>query len=95
MATLNSEIIITEQLRPCLVNGKKALFHKWVELAKPVPPSFINNRDCGGQLTTPYGIIELEDGQCTFANVNDIKFIPLNFNDYAFNTEVENEIKSQ
>lgn len=31
MAQLTSEFIIKQELRPCIVHGKKALFHKWTE----------------------------------------------------------------
>lgn len=32
----NNEIIIKNDLRPCYVNGTKALFHKWIEKEQPV-----------------------------------------------------------
>lgn len=31
MAQLTSEFVIKKELRPCIVNGKKALFHTWTE----------------------------------------------------------------
>ena len=31
MAQITSEFIIKNELRPCIVNGQKALFHKWAE----------------------------------------------------------------
>jgi len=31
MAQMTSEIILKNELRPCIVNGQKALFHKWAE----------------------------------------------------------------
>lgn len=31
MAQMFSEIILKNELRPCIVNGQKALFHKWAE----------------------------------------------------------------
>lgn len=31
MATLKETIKITQELRPCYVDGKKALFHTWVK----------------------------------------------------------------
>lgn len=30
MARLSEEIIVKPELRPCWVNGEKALFHKWI-----------------------------------------------------------------
>lgn len=83
MTALNSKILITEQLRPCLVNGKKALFHRWGETTD----IFMK------QITK--GIVEYEDGTVARVFPNEINFIPLNFNEYAFNTEVEDEVKSQ
>lgn len=36
MASLSSEIVITHELRPCYVDGKKALFHRWIDKETPI-----------------------------------------------------------
>ena len=37
-------------LRPCKVNGKKALFHTWSNKSQIVPPSALMGGDNGGVL---------------------------------------------
>ena len=39
MASLNSKIIIHQELRPCIVNGQKTLFHRWENKSEIVTPS--------------------------------------------------------
>ena len=82
MTALNSEIRITNKLRPCLVYGKKALFHRWADTTDIIMK----------QQTK--GIVEYEDGTVERVLPYEIKFIPLNFNEYAFNMEVNDETKS-
>lgn len=66
---MNSEIIIkTIDYRPCYVNGKKALFHKWT------------NNDIG----CARGIIEYEDGTIDIVVPYEIKFCDYKLNEYAF-----------
>jgi hypothetical protein len=36
MASLSSKIVITHELRPCYVDGKKALFHRWIDKETPI-----------------------------------------------------------
>lgn len=48
-----SYIIIKSERRPCFVNGKKAIWHKWVEREEVVS-------DCS--LRACFALVEHEDG---------------------------------
>lgn len=51
-------------LRPCWVNGRRALFHRWAEDARPTKPRGHENDDnCPYfQLHAIHAIVEFEDG---------------------------------
>lgn len=57
----NIEIVVN--LRPCLVNGEKALFHRWVDQAYIVHPSPLKGGHPGGQVWNVFGLVEMENGQ--------------------------------
>lgn len=63
------------KLRPCLVNGKKALFHTWSNKSQIVEPSPLMGGHNGGVLEYTVGIIEYEDGQVSECIPSYIKFI--------------------
>jgi len=50
-------------LRPCTVNGEKALFHRWADYAAVLEPSPMRGGHPGGQMRQTYAIVEMEDGQ--------------------------------
>lgn len=82
---MNNEIVIkTIDYRPCLVNDKKALFHKWIEYAYPVPPSLIMPNDRGGQKTDTLAIVEYENGTVEVVEPNCITFADNLIEEYAF-----------
>ena len=72
MASLNNEIIIKSELRPCLVKDKKALFHKWVHTKNLLGQEF------------EVGIVEYENGQVEEVTSNNIKFCDNKVNKYIF-----------
>lgn len=51
------------KLRPCTVDGVKALFHRWEDYAAVLEPSPMVGGHPGGQIRYTYAIVELEDGQ--------------------------------
>ena len=71
MASL-SDITIKQELRPCIVNNKKALFHKW-----------IHTKDLLGQ-ELELGLIEYENGQVAKITTNNIKFCDSKIKEYLF-----------
>lgn len=81
----NNEIVLKSiDYRPCYVDGKKALFHKWIEYAKPVAPSMSIIGDKGGQLWYTFGIVEYVDGTIEEVSPAKIKFADNLINQYAF-----------
>nr|DAL74660.1 MAG TPA: hypothetical protein [Caudoviricetes sp.] len=62
---------IDSELRPCLVDGKKAVFHCWEQCAKVLEPSLIKGGHNGGQLMWTQAVCEDENGKI-------FKVFPLN-----------------
>lgn len=89
---MSNEIVIkTIDYRPCYVNKRKALFHKWAEEAYPVPPSYILPNDKGGQKTYAVGIIEYENGTVAEVEPNCITFADDLISQYVF--KERNDVK--
>jgi hypothetical protein len=60
----------TAEYRPCMANGKKALFHRWVDTEK----AYLRR---GGMMETVsifYGLVEYEDGTMDKLNPENIIF---------------------
>lgn len=84
----NNYITITmSEYRPCIVGGKKALFHKWNEYAEIQAPGFAIGSSPGGQLKSTFGMVEFEDGTVGEVNPCKIRFIDRKIKDYCFDTE--------
>lgn len=67
------------QIRTCTVDGTKALFHRWADIASPLvggPP--------GGQLYQVYGLVEFEDGTVQMVDPERIRFEDTDFGQYAW-----------
>lgn len=62
-------------LRPCMVGKRKALFHRWTQESKIIPPSSFKGGDSGGQLSTTVGIIEWDDGTIHGVYPYEIRFL--------------------
>ena len=73
----------TSEYRPCVINGKNALFHCWEERADVMLPALA----VGGQLKQTYGIIEYEGGEVAEVLPHDIRFIDNLHLDYCFERE--------
>lgn len=87
---MNSTININSiNYRPCYVNGEKALFHKWEDFAKPIPPSMLLGGDPGGQVWHTLGIVEMEDGCIKEVPPRTIRFADNLIKEYAFDNEIK------
>lgn len=62
-------------MRTCLVKGKKAKFHRWIDRQWIVAPAIALGGHNGGQLTATFGLIEYEDGTMDEVYPSEIKFI--------------------
>lgn len=65
---------ITE-LRPCLVSGKTAFFHKWAEYSDVVAPSPMVGGAPGGVIKSTLAIVEYEGGTVSRCYPEEIKFL--------------------
>lgn len=75
MANLEIPITITAELRPCLVDGKYAFFHKWVEKSHIVPPSPMIGGHDGGVIKYALAIVEYENGKIAEVEPTSIQFV--------------------
>lgn len=82
-----NEILVKFELRPCIVNGRKALFHTWNEKSQVIQPSPMVGGHGGGLIKTTVGIIEYEDGIVTECYPYEIKFCDNEFQKYTFTKE--------
>lgn len=60
--------------RTCFVNGERAMFHMWTIEQRIIEPSLSRGGHCGGQISTPVGIIELETGEVILVHPSSIRF---------------------
>lgn len=62
--------------RPCIARQdgtpKKALFHRFTNVAEVVAPSIMTGGHPGGQLANTYALLEFEDGRLSMEPVNRI-----------------------
>lgn len=70
MASL-ADVTIRRELRLCLVNGRKALFHTWEHFELD-------------DVKKVFGIIEGENGQVLKVNPTSIQFLDNKINEYCF-----------
>ena len=81
----------TAGLRPCYVNGKKALFHKWVQRRELLSSSIARGGHNGGEVEFTLALVELEDGRAYLVQPQDVYFADSAglFNQFAFDEERE------
>ena len=95
MEALQEEHVLSilSELRPCTVNGQKALFHKWEDCANVIEPSPMINGHQGGQIKETYAIVEMEDGRILEVKPIKVKFE--NTSEYMalLNAELHREAK--
>lgn len=77
------------ELRPCLVRGKTAFFHRWVEYSDIVAPSPMVGGRPGGVIKCTFAIVEYEDGTVSRCYPEEIRFL-----DAQNNTHVMGLIES-
>ena len=82
MAALN-DITIKVHLRPCIVWGLNALFHRWSDKSNALLH--------GGVNACTVGIVELEDGSICEALPADIRFLDHPHKNYIFNEREDEE----
>ena len=75
MAALNGTITFqSSEYRPCFVDGKRALFHRWADRAEPIPSELTIGGAPAGQLQFPVAIVEFEDGEVKTVRPWEVRF---------------------
>jgi hypothetical protein len=69
-----------EMVRPCMVRGHKAVFHRWIEHSYVEPPGIMVGSSNGGQVSYLTALIEFETGQ-----VEEVRPKDVIFRDFAVN----------
>lgn len=54
---------------------RRALFHMFTTMAHPVEPSPLRGGHPGGQISTPYAVVEYEDGKVEFVTPLRVRFL--------------------
>lgn len=77
MANIGTRVTITAERRQCLVNGRRAFFHRWADSARPVVPRGMEEIDAETryQCWNVHGIVEYEDGTVQRVWPSEIQFI--------------------
>lgn len=94
MAEVNNNMTIFvagPEYRPCLVEGRKALFHRWVDNARPVRRNYATEDDTENyQLHNVQALVEFEDGTVARVWPQYIQFIDIHpkFMEYVWPDEV-------
>ena len=65
------------EVRPCMVCGRRAIFHRWVNSAHPVPPrgTEINENTRYYQFRRTEALVEYEDGTIDRVYPTEIRFV--------------------
>lgn len=84
MASLSSEIKIETELRPCLIDDKKGLFHRWCDISDIIEPSIMKGGHGGGVIKYTVGLVELENGDIKKYLPEQIRFTDEKIKDYCF-----------
>lgn len=77
MAEIEGKILITSsQGRPCWAEGKRAIFHRWIDSARPAKPRGYEDDPMVEhfQLQSTKGLVEFEDGTMRHVWPTEIQF---------------------
>lgn len=86
------KVVLTQEneYRPCYVNGRRALFHRWANSARPQLPKGQEPGENARyfQFRSTHGLVEFEDGTVDLVWPRDIQFADGgHFRDYAWNPQ--------
>lgn len=79
------------ELRPCLVKGKKHLFHCWDHRAWTVGESALRGGPSGGQCSMVLAVVEDEYGQVHEVYPRDVRFLDDQIKEYSFGGEMDGD----
>lgn len=94
------QIVIAQEseYRPCWVRGKKAIFHRWANSARPVLPRGVqpSENERFYQFRNTLALVEYEDGTMERVYPSDIQFADHGrFRDYCWLPAVEHESEEE
>lgn len=90
MAGLNGTItIIKSEYRPCIVKGRKALFHCWED--KSEIHNAVMKGDVSGVLMGTVAIVEYENGDVRECYPYEVKFLDNKLKEYDFRENEKND----
>ena len=93
MAALDGVVTFhSAEYRPCYVDGKKALFHRWTERSEIIPPSPMIGGHGGGCIKFTSAIIEYDDGSIAEVEPSKIRFADRKINEYKFDFDFDKHI---
>lgn len=75
---------LSVKLRPCLVKGRKHLFHCWDQRAWVVEPGIAVGSAPGGQCSLMMAVVEDENGQVHEVYPREVRFLDSAIKDYDF-----------
>lgn len=81
------------KLRPCLVKGKRHLFHCWDHRAWTVGESALRGVPSGGQCSLVLAVVEDEYGQVHEVYPRDVRFLDDQIKEYEFGGEMDGSSK--
>ena len=84
MAGLDGVIEVRGMLRPCMVAGRKHLFHRWMERRWLVDASPLKGGPSGGQCSMVLAVVEDEYGQVHEVYPRDVRFLDGQIKEYSF-----------
>ena len=79
------------KLRPCLVKGKRHLFHCWDHRAWTVGESALRGGHAGGQCSMVLAVVEDEYGQVHEVYPRDVRFLDDQIKEYEFGGEMDGD----
>jgi len=66
---------VGNELRPCLVDDKRALWHKWTERREIIPPALLKGGHGGGEVASTFALVEYEDGTMAEVYPTRVRFL--------------------
>ena len=87
---MGNKIEFVSQLRPCYVDGTKALFHGWDQNKRVIEPPLMIGGGPGGTVAYTLGIVEFIDGTVKQVFPGAIKFAAHLFDEYCWEAQLKN-----
>lgn len=92
MASIESTFTFANsEYRKCMVEGRKALFHRWYEFCNVVEASPLVGGAPAGQIRYTLGIVEFESGTIAEVPIHKIKFYDGRVNEVWGDVDQERE----